>query len=114
MEPGVVLVTLALLGASRVLAAQDLTEVLGTLARQIVLKYLMDLPKRNLCLGIVTEDTTELLDYLLPLDIPTHVILLSRDELLHSKRLGNHLLRGSNSVAYGTRRFNAAFTRALQ
>jgi hypothetical protein len=73
-----------------VLTTANLTEILGTLARQIVLNYFLELPKSNLCLGIITEDD-DIVDYLLPLDIPTYQIHLSHQEFLHSKRLGNHL-----------------------
>ena len=73
-----VVATMILLIGKGVIATTDLTELLGSLARDIVLKYFMDLPRsnNNECLGIITEDSSEILDYLLPLNITTYHIHL--------------------------------------
>ena len=71
-----------------VLATRDLTELLGTLAREIVLTYFMDLPSNNLCLGVITEENCDILDYLQPLGIPTYHVNVTHYELMFSNRLG--------------------------
>ena len=92
------LISLLLIRGYGVTATTDLTEILGTLARQIVLKYFLDLPISNLCLGIITEDNDDILNYLQPLDIATYHIHLSRQEFLHSKRLGKRNSVGSSLI----------------
>ena len=74
-----------------VLATSDLTQLLGILAKEIVVRYFMNLQPNNLCVGILTEESSELLDYLLPLDIATVHVNLSHTELIYSKRLGKYI-----------------------
>ena len=66
----------------------DLTQLLGTLTREIVLKYFLNVQPNNLCIGLVNEESSGLLDYLLPLDIPTVQVNLQHQQLQHSKPLG--------------------------
>ncbi|KAJ9599190.1 hypothetical protein L9F63_010321 [Diploptera punctata] len=47
----------------------------------------MDLPDNNLCIGIVTEDNSDILRYIQPLNIATQHVNVSHHELMFSKRI---------------------------
>ena len=61
----------------------DADMMLGRLARQVVEQHFTDCR----CLAVVTEDTSDIVDHIAPLELPFYHVQLSLRELMTSQRL---------------------------
>lgn len=60
------------------------TATIGRLSREVTLRYFRD----SQCLGILTEDNDDILNYMHPLDIPTFHVQMSVSFMKSAARLG--------------------------
>ena len=61
-------------------AQSDLNGILGALSHQVMEEYFADCR----CLGIITEDSSNFIDSILPLSLPFYHIQLSVTDLINS------------------------------